>query len=317
MKTEIFDNLFLSLMDPDQEPQALVDGLTFCEGPVWSPREECLYFNDIPHSKTWRYSDEHGVELAFDNEHRANGMCLNGQGELLLCEQDTSSLVRRNTQGGARQVLASHHGQMELNSPNDVVVRSDGLCYFTDPIYGRRGTLVPAPRPLPSDLRPVYCYHPKTQDLRPVADHFESPNGLCFSPDEQLLYVNDTTRHHIKVFDVKEDGTLENERIFVETAREEEIGTGPDGMKVDSLGNILCACLFAGLQWYSPQGQRLGVVHFPEKVLNLAFGGQDLRDLFVTCEHHVYRIRAKVGGPILPKPSLLGDVEQEGASYDG
>lgn len=289
----VFNQSFLTLFDPNQDFIRLSGGFTLGEGPVWHHGLQCLIVNDIPASKTYAYDEKNGFRLLFSNDAKANGIFVSRDGRLLMCEHATSRLVRRDANGENLVVLADRFGNVELNSPNDVVQRSDGLIYFTDPIYGRLDKPASVPRPFPSDLRPVYMLNPDTGELRIAARDFENPNGLCFSADERILYVNDSPRSMIYAFDVFSDGSLERQRVFAETAGS---GAGvPDGMKIDENGNVVCAAQ-GGLHWYSPFGERLGIVAQPERLLNFTFGDDDFKSIYLACAEGVYKCRCLAAG---------------------
>ena len=209
------------------------------------------------------------------------------------------SLVRERPDG-AREILASHFEGKELNSPNDVCVRSDGSIYFTDPYYGRVPVFgVERPREL--GFQGVYRMAPGGGGPQLVVDRdlFEQPNGLCFSPDEARLYVNDSARKLIRVFSVAPDGSLSGERLFASEIRSSSQNGGPDGMKCDERGNVWVTGP-GGVWVYAPTGDLIGKLHIPEVAANLAWGGPELRTLFVTATHSVYRLTTKVGPRIEP-----------------
>ena len=218
---------------------------------------------------------------------------------LIVCEHATSLLVRERPDG-AREILASHFEGKELNSPNDVCVRSDGSIYFTDPYYGRVPVFgVERPREL--GFQGVYRMAPGGGGPQLVVDRdlFEQPNGLCFSPDEARLYVNDSARKLIRVFSVAPDGLLSGERLFASEIRSSSQNGGPDGMKCDERGNVWVTGP-GGVWVYAPAGDLIGKLHIPEVAANLAWGGPELRTLFVTATHSVYRLTTKVGPRIEP-----------------
>jgi gluconolactonase len=189
-------------------------------------------------------------------------------------------------------VLASTHGGKELNSPNDVVVRSDGAIYFTDPTYGRDEGYG-NPRPTQLDFRGVYRVVPDGTSLSLLIDDFGQPNGLCFSLDQQQLFVNDTVHQHIRLFDVRADGTLANGRLW---ARTTGAGAGaPDGMKIDRAGNIYC-CGPGGIHVFASDASCLGVIRMPEYTANFCHGDDDLRSLYVTASTSIYRLRVNIPG---------------------
>jgi gluconolactonase len=241
------------------------------------------------HLRKWSARD--GVTTFRKPCGQSNGLAWDRQGRLLVCEHATSTVTRTETDGSST-VIASHHGDKELNSPNDIVAKSDGGIYFTDPTYGRN-EYYGKPRPLQLDFRGVYRAEPDGKKLTLLADDFGQPNGLCFSLDERQLFVNDTERQHIRVFDVKGDGTLSGSRVWAQTT-----GTGegaPDGMKIDSAGNLYC-CGPGGIHVFDRQATCLGVIKVPEYTANFCFGDDDRRSLYVTASSSVYRLRVKVSG---------------------
>jgi gluconolactonase len=212
---------------------------------------------------------------------------------LIVCEHATSSLIRERPDG-RREVLASHFGGQELNSPNDVCVHSSGAIYFSDPWYGRM-PVYGVERPRQLGFQGVYRVMPGGEPKLVVERNlFDQPNGLCFSPDERLLYVNDTVQALIRVFDVNADGTLSNARVFASGIKSELEPGLPDGMKCDQHGNIWVTAP-GGVWVYTPRGELLGKVRVPELVANLAWGGPDFRTLYLTSTHSVYAIPTKVG----------------------
>jgi len=221
----------------------------------------------------------------------ANGLTYDHEGRLLACEHATSRVTRTDLDGSII-VLATHHDGKELNSPNDIIVARDRAIYFTDPTYGRVQYYgVPREPELP--FRGVYRIDPRDGRLALLVDDFAQPNGLCFSLDEARLFINDTERGHIRVFDVGDEGTLSGGRVFAETTGEGE--GGPDGMKIDSRGNLFC-CGPGGVHVFDPEGISLGVIRTPEPVANFAWGGAEYRTLFVTASSSLYRIAVETPG---------------------
>ncbi len=277
--------------------ELLATGFTFTEGPVWHPVEQALYFSDMPGDVRRKVTLEGTVTEVRRPAFKCNGMTLEADLDLLVCEHVTSSLVRERTDG-VRETLAWHWQGRYLNSPNDVCVRSDGTIYFTDPWYGRfPGFGVERARDL--GWQGVFRIPPgggqDDLDLVVAEDDFDMPNGLCFSPDETLLYVNDTSRALVKVFDVLPDGRLANGRLFIG-----DIGSGgsdegvPDGMKCDERGNVWVTGP-EGVWVISPEGRHLGTIEVPEIVGNLTWGGRDWKTLFIAASTSVYTIRTTVG----------------------
>jgi gluconolactonase len=227
--------------------------------------------------------------------NKCNGMTYDADLNRLVCEHVTSSLVRERPDG-RRETLASHFRGKELNSPNDVVVHSSRSIYFSDPWYGRM-PVFGLERERDLGFQGVYRIPPGGGDVELVVaeDEFDQPNGLCFTPDEARLYINDTPRAHIKVFDVQSDGSLANGRMFFEGIGSGVIEEGiPDGMKCDERGNIWVTGP-GGIWVISPEGEHLGVLTVPENTGNLAWGGPGWKWLFIPSSTSVYRIETKVG----------------------
>ena len=192
--------------------ERIATGFLFTEGPLWHAREKYLLFSDMPGDHMRKLSARGEVATFRKPCAQSNGLAWDRQGRLLVCEHATSKVTRTEADGSST-VIASHYAGKELNSPNDIVVKSDGSIYFSDPTYGRN-EYYGNPRPLPRDFRGVYRAEPSADKLTLLADDFGEPNGLCFSRDERRLFVNDTDRQHIRVFDVRPDGTLANSRVL-------------------------------------------------------------------------------------------------------
>jgi gluconolactonase len=291
MSVEIRDAGFREVVGDAVSFEQLGTGFLFIEGPLWHAREHYLLFSDMPGNRIRRWSAKDGIHPFRDPSNMSNGLAWDREGRLLACEHATSRVTRAETDGSLT-VIASHLGDKELNSPNDIVVKSDGGIYFTDPTYGR-AEFYGLPRDPILGFRGAYRADPETRKLTLLADDFGQPNGLCFSLDEKRLFVNDTERQHIRVFDVRADGTLANSRVWAETVGE---GAGaPDGMKIDSAGNLYC-CGPGGIHVFDPAGKCLGVIRVPEYTANFNWGDPDLRSLFITASTSLYRIRVKVPG---------------------
>lgn len=281
------------------EVELLAADFRFIEGPVWHPLRQELLFSDIPADERWRWTAEQGAVLAATPTRRANGMTYDAALNLLVCEHSTSSLVRFDS-SGKRTVLASTFEGAELNSPNDVIVAGDGSAFFTDPIYGRNEEFG-INRPLPGNVRGVYRLAPDGR-LELLVDDFDQPNGLCLSPDGTRLYVNDSPRAHIRVFDLRGDGRLVNGAIFADSIGTGVFGEGiVDGMKCDAFGNVWVTGP-GGIWVIDAAGERLGVVPIPEEVGNLHWGGADWSWVFVCASTKLYRFRTHVAGS--PEPFM-------------
>jgi len=286
------------LIDPSTEAEQLGTGFTFTEGPIWNPSGQYLLFSDMPGDTRRRWDEQGGVREVAKPSNKGNGMTIDADGRLIVCEHSTSSVVRMDPdgEGGGRELLATHYEGKELNSPNDVIVHSNGAIYFSDPTYGRM-PVFGVERDQDLDYQGVYRIPPGGGDLTLLVADFGQPNGLCFSPDESLLYINDTDRAHIRVFDHRSDGTLSNGRVFAEGIGTGELASGElvDGMKCDERGNIWVTGP-KGVWVFAPDGEHLGVVEIPENVGNLHWGGPDWNWLFVPASTSLYRVKTKVSG---------------------
>jgi gluconolactonase len=291
MDAEVRHPDFHDVVGNDVRVEQVATGFGFTEGPVWDRKRAQLIWSDMKHDHMRCWSVERGVQTYRKPSNKANGNTYDAAGLLVSCEHGTSRVVREEADGRLT-VLASHWRERELNSPNDIVVKSDGAIYFSDPTFGRIREDVGIPRPLTLDFRGVYRIAPDGE-LALLVDDFEQPNGLCFSLDEKLLYINDTPRKHIRVFDVRADGTIANGRLFGETTG--ELPGMPDGMKIDSAGHVYCTGP-GGIHVFDPDGRCLGVVMIPERPTNLAWGDADLRTLYITAQTSVYKTRLKTAG---------------------
>ncbi len=294
MSIEVKSPQLNDLVAADATVEKLATGFTFTEGPVWNKAEQCLYFSDMPADIRRRWSEQDGVTEIRNPSNQCNGMTYDAAGNLYVCEHSTSTLVRE-APDGSRTAIASHDGGKEINSPNDVVVKSDGSAYFSDPTYGRM-PVFGREREQDLDFQGVYRVPPGGGDIELLGDDFEQPNGLCFSPDESLLYINDSPRAHIRLFDVNADGSLSNGRMFFENVGDGELESGiVDGMKLDEHGNIWVTGP-RGIWVISPEAEHLGVIGMPEHAGNLNWGGSDWNELYCCCSTSLYRVKTKVSG---------------------
>ena len=292
MHTQVRESAFLDVVGEDVRVERVATGFGFTEGPVWDKARRRLIWSDMKddHMRCW--SAERGVQTYRRPSNKANGSTFDAQGRLVSCEHGTSRVVREE-RDGTLTVIASHWRGKELNSPNDIVIKSDGAIFFSDPWFGRVREDVGILRPLTLDFRGVYRAMPDGSGLQLVADDFDQPNGLCFSLDEQRLFINDTPRKHIRVFDVQSDGTLSGSRVFGETTG--DAPGAPDGMKIDSEGHVYCTGP-GGIHVFDHDGRCLGVILTPERPTNLAWGDDDLRTLYMTAQTSIYRARLKTAG---------------------
>ena len=287
---EVRAHQFHEIVDPNTEMETLFSHLVFPEGPVWVPDTRALLFTDIPESTIYQ-SDGVALSVWRTNTNKANGLALDSD-SILACEHATSCVVRYA--GSERLVLASHYQGKELNSPNDIIVSRSGDIYFTDPLYGRLTDSwgVGVRREPELDFRGVFRL--SGDELSLVADDFDAPNGLCLSLDEQVLFVNDTERQHIRVFELDSKGNYTGGAVWVETLGNEE--GWPDGMKIDVQGNLYCSGP-GGIHVFSALGVCIGILKVQPPVTNFCFGGRNGRDLYITAVNKLYRIPMKVAGP--------------------
>lgn len=300
MTVSALDPVFWELVSPNARLRKIETGFQFLEGPVWHPEKRALIFSDIPAGRRWQW-DGTRLTLLSDETHMGNGMTLDGDHNLLVCEHATSIVSRYDAQG-QRQVLTSHYKGQELNSPNDICIRADGMIYFTDPTYGRMADYG-IERPSELDWQGVFrlSLDPKSDEplLLVEKNLFTMPNGLCFAPDETRFYVNDSEQANIRVFDVLRDGNLTNHRLFAEGIKDPILPGEPDGMKCDSKGNVWVTAP-GGLWVYTEDGKKIGTLAVPELVGNFHWGGPDWRSLFICATTSLYALEVKVGPRVEP-----------------
>jgi gluconolactonase len=270
----------LSKIVDSAEWQLLADGFTFTEGPVWHP-DGYLLFSDIPENRIRRWRDGK-VDVFREPSGNSNGLTLDLELRLLACEHGNRR-VSRAAIGADPEPLVTQYEGSRLNSPNDIIVRSDGRIFFTDPPYG----ITDDQRELP--FNGVFTLDPAGVILTLIANDFDRPNGLALSPDERTLYVDDTNRMHVRAFDVAANGTLSNGRVFAEMRD----GGRPDGMKVDREGRIYVTA--GGVQVFDASGNPLGVIECPQPPANCAWG-DDGSTLYITARTAVYRTRIATHG---------------------
>ena len=297
---EYYDRRFYGLTVPIAEVEELYNGCRWAEGPVWFNDGGYLLWSDIPNNRLLRWLPEHGVGVYQADSNYANGNTRDHQGRLISCEHG-GRRVTRTEPNGSITVIADRHNGKRLNSPNDVVVKSDGSVWFSDPNYG----ILSDYEGYRADMEQPGCYvyrvDPHTGGTTVVADDLVKPNGLAFSPDEKILYVADSGLshdpegpHHIRAYDVDDDGRLSRSRVFA------EISPGlPDGFRVDVLGNIWTSC-GDGVICLAADGQPLGKIRIPQAVSNLVFGGPRRNRLFITATKSLYAVFVGVSGAQTP-----------------
>jgi gluconolactonase len=292
MSTEIRDERFRQIVGDNSSLEQVATDFIFTEGAMWNGKTRELIFSDIPGNIMRTWSAENGIRVFKEPSFKTNGNYFDLEGRLLSCEHETSRVTRQE-HDGSTTILATHYGDKELNSPNDIIVKSDGAIYFTDPTYGRMdgfGLL----REQELDFQGVYRIDPVSGDLSLLANDFQQPNGLTFSLDEKQLFVNDTDGGHIRVFDVGADGQISGGDVW---AVPEGDGDGAcDGMKTDSAGNLYTTGP-GGLFVYAPDATCLGVIKVPEVAANFTWGDDDLQTIYITASTSIYRTRVNVPGP--------------------
>jgi gluconolactonase len=267
------------------------------EGPLWWKEGGYLLFNDIHNNRRMKYTPGQGVTVDLEPTNRANGLTRDLQGRLISCEHETRRITRRELDGTLTVIANSFQGR-RLNRPNDVVVKSDGSYHFTDPNHN----IVPEQWDL--TFPGVYRVTRDLATMSLLVDNFVAPNGLAFSPDEKILYINDARRGHIRAFELLPNGMLAKatDRVFADL-RGSEPGV-PDGMKVDVAGNVYCGGA-GGIWIMDPQGKKLGrIVHGHPSTTNLAFGGDDWKTLYFTSRTHLGSVNVKIAGVPVPTPKI-------------
>jgi len=288
---EIRDDRFGKVVGDDAPVEEVAGGFRLTEGAVWHHVDRYLVFSDILADVMLKWTAGGGIEAFRAPSHMANGNYHDRQGRLLTCEHATSRVVR-SEHDGSLTVLATHYRGRQLNSPNDIVVGQDDTVYFTDPTFGRMAAYGVAREP-ELDFRGVYKIDPRRGELTLLVDDFDQPNGLTLSLDGTRLFVNDSVRCHVRVFDVAADSTIANGRVWA-TVTGDRAGV-PDGMKIDSADNLYVTGP-GGVQIFAPDAVCLGTIYVPREVTNFTWGDDDLRTLYITAGASLYRTRVKVPG---------------------
>lgn len=297
---EIRDPRFRQLIVPSAGLDELYSDCRWAEGPVWFADLNCLLFSDIPNQRMLRCSPRGEVSVFREPSNFTNGNTRDRQGRLISCEHGKRRVTRTEIDGSIT-VLADSFDGKRLNSPNDVVVRSDGSVWFTDPTYGILSDYEGYRAEPEQPTRNVYRIDPSSGALSVVADDFRQPNGLAFSPDETRLYVADSARSHdetapshIRVFDVEDGSRLANGRVFC------DLDNGiPDGLRIDTAGNVWTSA-GDGVHCFAPDGTLLGKILVPQTVANLAFGGPRRNRLYITATRSLYAVYTTATGAQYP-----------------
>jgi gluconolactonase len=296
---EVIDPSFAKYRLALASVERLYTGCRWAEGPVWFGDGRFLLWSDIPNNRMLKWEEETGAVSVYRRpSNHANGNTRDRQGRLVTCEHE-GRRVTRTEYDGRITVLADRFEGKRLNSPNDVVVKSDGSIWFTDPPFGLLGTYegVPGQSEVPQH---VYRIAGTSGELGVVAEGLLGPNGLCFSPDEKLLYVVESRAQPnrlIHVYDVSSDGrSLRNKRVFVDCGA----GTA-DGMRCDIDGNLWCGWGMGsddldGVMVFNPHGEPIGRIRLPERCANLCFGGVERDRLFMAAAHSIYALYVNTQG---------------------
>ncbi len=296
---DIVDDRFAGFTLPDAGLELLASGFRSVAGPVWMGDAGCLLFQDLPRNRTMRWSETEGVSVYRAPSGYADGQTRDPRGRLVACSHRGRCLYRTELDGHVI-TLVTHHAGKRLNALNDVVAKSDGTLWFTDSLHGISNDYEGG-RQSSEQPPAVYRFDPSTRDIRIVAEDFEGPGGLAFSPDQTRLYVADTGNpaqadpdRHIRAFDVAPDGTLSGADVFY------EISPGHcRGMAVDERGNVWASAA-DGVHCLSPDGRLLGKVRVPQRVANVAFGELHRNRLFIAASHALYAVFLNVRGAAFP-----------------
>lgn len=286
---EAIDPVFNSYVLGNSPVKQLATGFDWVEGPVWFGEFDSLLFSDIPNNKILRWSEKTGIETFRENSNFSNGHTRDLQGRLISCEHGMRR-VTRTEHDGTITIIADQFEGKKLNSPNDVVVKSDGSIWFSDPHYGIMTNYegFKADQELPCQ---VYRVDGETGKISAIITDMQCPNGLAFSPDEKKLYVADTGRmfsddpQHMNVYDIDDQNTASNGKLF------HKIDPGAsDGFRLDSDGNIWSSAA-DGVHCINSSGKLIGKILVPELVSNVCFGGRSKQQLFITATTSIYSIK--------------------------
>ena len=292
------DSQMEELLLPTSRIERIWSGGKWVEGPVYLQKEGALVWSDIPNNRMLQWKPGEEAAVFRSPSHFANGNTFDLQGRLVTCEHGRR-LVSRTEPDGSVVTLVDRFQGKRFNSPNDVVVKSDGTIWFTDPDYGILSDEEGYKAPSEIGSNNVYRFDPESGDVRVVADSFEKPNGLAFSPCETKLYISDSSRshdpngkHHIRVFEVENGDSLINDTVFADI----EPGV-PDGLRLDRTGHVFTSA-GDGVQIFTNSGKRLGKILVPETTANCTFGGPDGNVLFMTATTSIYRIQLSAIGAV-------------------
>jgi len=288
MSIHIEDKRILEIIDEDTGIETISDMFEFTEGPIWHPYQHHLTFSDIPADRLYRWHAEKGITIYREPSNMANGNTFDKSGRILTCEHATSRVTRDDN--GKIEVLASHYEGKELNSPNDIIVREDGAILFTDPTYGRQGRHGTS-RDVELGFQGVYLLDPETRELALLAKDFTSPNGLCLGLDQETLFIADTQQRHIRRFHLQGNEPKGGEVFAMSPA--------PDGLKIDSKGNLYAGGPGGVYVYHRDDGSHLGIIQTPGFCANFTWGGEDMRTFFMTASNSLFTTRVVIPGVAL------------------
>ena len=289
----VYDQRMYSLIKPDARLEKLASGAKHSEGPVYFPEDDSVIFSDVSGNRLFGWSAKDGVKIVREPSYYQNGNYRDLEGRLVACSHGQRAIIRREYNGEWR-VLCDRYRDMRLNSPNDLIVKSDGTIWFSDPPFGLTQPDEGCGGVEEQAGSFVYRFDPNTGEIDAVIKEMERPNGLAFNKNESILYVSDTSQvdypqghHYIRAYDVSNGKQLVNSRVFAQI----EPGQ-PDGLKVDEQDNIFTSSADS-VQIYASDGTCLGKIFVPEVCANLTFGGKDSKRLFITAGGSLYAIDLK------------------------
>lgn len=292
MDIKVYDNSFYDLIDIGFGLESVASGFAFIEGPIWSSKFNHLTFSDIPESKTYRLKNNQ-VNMIYNDKSKCNGNAYDLDGNILICEHANSRITKMDINAKGKDIIVARYNGKELNSPNDIIVKSNGDIYFTDPRFGRNPSRVGIERKQELNFQGVFKLSKDYKNLELIDKELINPNGICFSKNEEYLFVNDSPNKAIYRYKVEPNGKVTKKDLWAKT-NDEGIGL-PDGMKIDSMDNLYC-CAQGGVHVFNNNGKCLGIIKIPEQAGNLCFGDYDMRSVYITASTTIYKIKVKIEG---------------------
>ncbi|NQW18266.1 MAG: SMP-30/gluconolactonase/LRE family protein [Chloroflexi bacterium] len=307
---QVIKPAFKKLVDENAKLVQIASGMGFTEGCCYVPNGDYLIWSDIPNNRIYRWSEEGGISVFREPCGNTNGHTVDREGRILSCETSGRQVSITELDGSVHPYIHQYGGR-KLTSPNDIIVKSDGSVWFSDPDYGALHPELGHGELPDQETNRVYRFDPETRRVRAVIDDMDKPNGLAFSLDESILYVGDTARthgeeenHHVMAFDVVDGERLANRRLFAEVDP-----WVPDGMRIDVQGNLWIAA-GDGVQCHNPKGELIGKIKTPQVAANLSFGRPDRKTLFITATDSVWAIPVLTAGAKRPNPPAPAPTEE-------